>query len=210
MKKYLLAIAFVISAMTGFAQDALTIENLALTPGETGNLNVILINQELNYRACQFDFTLPTGVDVQRTSSGKISEKKSLALTPRSLNEDDEWEFIPGLAEPSDRLFRVTMYNKDNNSFMGESGGAILTIAVTAAADFVSGEGKVSAIVLTSADGKQTIKPADATFVVGDLTGISSVKAAAQQGEVFDLQGRRIVAPQKGVYIQNGKKIVVK
>lgn len=44
-------------------------------------------------------------------------------------------------------------------------------------------------------------------------TGIESIKAATEYGKdyLFDLQGRRVATPQKkGIYIQNGKKFVVK
>ena len=44
-----------------------------------------------------------------------------------------------------------------------------------------------------------------------DFSGISSVSAdRAASGVVYDLQGRRVSQPAKGVFIQNGKKIVVK
>ena len=49
-------------------------------------------------------------------------------------------------------------------------------------------------------------------FVIrlGDATGIQSVATESQQTEqFFDLQGRRINHPQKGIYIKNGQKFVV-
>lgn len=41
-------------------------------------------------------------------------------------------------------------------------------------------------------------------------TGISGVKVGANDKEdrIFDLQGRRVYAPQKGLYIINGKKVL--
>lgn len=49
-------------------------------------------------------------------------------------------------------------------------------------------------------------------FVIrlGNATGIQSVAVSQQQMEqLFDLQGRRINHPQKGIYIKNGQKFVV-
>ena len=44
-----------------------------------------------------------------------------------------------------------------------------------------------------------------------DTTGINAVEQALKQGgEVFDLQGRRVAQPSKGLYIVNGQKVVVK
>ena len=43
-------------------------------------------------------------------------------------------------------------------------------------------------------------------------TGISSAvfKAGCQDAAIYNLAGQRIVSPQKGIYIQNGKKIIIK
>jgi aryl-phospho-beta-D-glucosidase BglC (GH1 family) len=43
-------------------------------------------------------------------------------------------------------------------------------------------------------------------------TGISSAvfKAGCQDAAIYNLSGQRIVSPQKGIYIQNGKKIIIK
>ena len=45
---------------------------------------------------------------------------------------------------------------------------------------------------------------------IGTITGINAVDAMVDNSEMFDLSGRRIVAPAKGVYIVNGKKIMIK
>ena len=50
-------------------------------------------------------------------------------------------------------------------------------------------------------------------LAIGDdeTTAISAIERAAQQGvQVFDLQGRRVSQPTKGLYIVNGQKVVVK
>ena len=49
-------------------------------------------------------------------------------------------------------------------------------------------------------------------FVFDDeLTGIDNVNVNDKlNGEFYDLQGRRVAAPQKGLYIMNGRKVIVK
>ena len=46
----------------------------------------------------------------------------------------------------------------------------------------------------------------------GETTGISTAKTAADKmdGEWYDLQGRRVAQPAKGIYVKNGKKVIVK
>ena len=44
-----------------------------------------------------------------------------------------------------------------------------------------------------------------------DFMGVESVKAAtSNDGRIYDMQGRVVTAPQKGVFIRNGKKVVLK
>lgn len=53
----------------------------------------------------------------------------------------------------------------------------------------------------------------DLVSLKSDLTTVRNISTAFPDAssEIYDLQGRRLSAiPQKGVYIQNGKKIIVK
>ena len=43
-----------------------------------------------------------------------------------------------------------------------------------------------------------------------DATGINQYKTIQTNGVFYDLQGRSVDNPQKGVYIRNGKKVVIK
>ena len=45
---------------------------------------------------------------------------------------------------------------------------------------------------------------------LGVPTGVSSPRAAMDSSDVYDLQGRRVAAPARGLYIVGGKKVVVK
>ena len=42
------------------------------------------------------------------------------------------------------------------------------------------------------------------------VTGINAIRKEAENGKVYDLNGRQVKTPRKGVYIINGKKVVVK
>ncbi len=46
----------------------------------------------------------------------------------------------------------------------------------------------------------------------GELTGIADVKGKMEEVrcDIFDLQGRKVAQPQKGLYIQNGRKVILK
>ena len=51
----------------------------------------------------------------------------------------------------------------------------------------------------------------DFNFDNEDATAIETIKAQnAENGEFFDLQGRKVANPTKGLYIVNGKKVIIK
>lgn len=47
-------------------------------------------------------------------------------------------------------------------------------------------------------------------FVFGDATAIGSVNVDVNVNLIYDLQGRRVKTPSKGVYVVDGKKVIIK
>lgn len=71
---------------------------------------------------------------------------------------------------------------------------------------------KVHGVMLNAAFPKFTeAAPFVTTDFTVDLTqGINAVNAASTTGKVYNLQGVEVAQPVKGLYIQNGKKVIVK
>ena len=48
-------------------------------------------------------------------------------------------------------------------------------------------------------------------FIAGETTNIQSIEDELQEtGQVYDLQGRLVTNPGKGLYVKDGKKIIIK
>jgi len=81
-------------------------------------------------------------------------------------------------------------------------------------------EGKAQFVPVTSdeiAAGKAFLKVSNAAGIRslkvvfgGEATGINAVNAQQATEEFYNLRGQRVAAPQKGLYIVNGKKVVLK
>ena len=41
-------------------------------------------------------------------------------------------------------------------------------------------------------------------------TGITTIETTTDSNAIYDLQGRRVTNPAKGIYIVNGKKVIIK
>lgn len=46
--------------------------------------------------------------------------------------------------------------------------------------------------------------------LAGEATGIKSIETVQESNKVYNLNGQRVAAPQKGLYILNGKKVIIK
>lgn len=97
------------------------------------------------------------------------------------------------------KFYRLTMHNGSQLGFWwgAENGGA-----------FKPGANKAYLAISQQTTGTQTqnfigINP-------GEENGIETVSTTTSDQNVYDLQGRRVAQPQKGLYIVNGKKVVVK
>ena len=93
----------------------------------------------------------------------------------------------------SRRATVVTNYTTDTNSYTFENMNTTSRYAYRVRA--FGEEGTTS----KWSEEKQFVFPA---------TGIQKVMTDEQRQQTYDLNGRRIATPQKGVYIRNGKKYV--
>ena len=63
---------------------------------------------------------------------------------------------------------------------------------------------------LVSPQGVESSSKGSFTLTVGDGTGINSINADDVNAPVYNIAGQRVSKAQKGVFIQNGKKVAVK
>ena len=93
------------------------------------------------------------------------------------------------------KFYRLTMHNGTTLGFYwGAASGASFALAANKA--YLAVPNTVSA---------------PAFFGFGsEVTSIESIMTQKTKGEVYDLQGRKVTKPAKGLYIVNGKKYVVK
>ena len=85
--------------------------------------------------------------------------------------------------------YRVVVYSMTNAAFRANSDN-LFTVFMTG-----SQNATISNELLIKADG---------------TTGIDAIRTEAENGNVYDLNGRQVKNPRKGLYIINGRKVIVK
>ena len=164
---------------------------------------------------------VPTGVTVRYASTehdGLLTVEDATA-TAVAANEA-----VILVGTPGDYTITLAASGETLGSILTSTGGGVSVPAETKAYILaLNGENQVvfgllndserdiagfKAYYISTAAGEA---PAFLLFDDGTVTGINAVNAAAQNGAaVYDLQGRRVSNAQKGVYIVNGQKVLVK
>ncbi len=178
----------------------------------------ICMNNTAAIRGFQFDLYLPEGMTAVKSSKGKFI----VSLNSDRLPEDDEHTLT--VAEQADGAIRFLCGSQYDETFTGAS-GEIATIKVNIEG-LADGEYPITlkAIKLSESDISNYYEVAEivTTFEVIKPTGVSEMYKANEDndGDYYDLSGRRVAQPTKGVYIRstagylqgknNGRKVVVK
>jgi hypothetical protein len=166
-----------------------TSDRVSLWNGENGGLSLCLDNHG-EYVAAQFDVCLSDGQTLEEVTKGQRARGHQLAT-----------------AKVADDTYRVLLYTIGDRTFSGQS-GEVVSLGV-------AGEGSVSVENITFITGGENRKKFD--NLSNQLTGIGAVlntggEVIGDAQEWYDLQGHKLEAAPttKGVYLKNGKKVVVK
>ena len=150
----------------------------------------LCIDSEVPYTAFQFDLTLP-----------ELSEVELVQLSERLKGHQMVYNKI------GDNTYRFVAISFVNKPFEGIDGSVINILAGNPDLDEIVAEN----IQFITADGA-THHFDNIGFAVP--TGIAQVmgdsRKAVEDGVYYNLNGMRVDHPTKGVYILNGKKVVIK
>lgn len=167
------------------------------------------------------DFSGATGVEayIAKESAGAITLTK---VTKVPANTGVLLRSTSGSAVAKDVPVAATTDDVTGNIFVRGNDAAVATDAGAGKTNYVLGK-KSGVVGFYKANGavvntdkaylQTTIAAAriDFNFDNEDATAIETVKAQnAENGEFFDLQGRKVANPTKGLYIVNGKKVIIK
>lgn len=173
------------------ARASLT-SNDALTLIENSNQSLSLILEgNGQYTAFQLDLILPNNLEVTNISLNTQRKQKHQLLYNKV----------------SDGKYRVTALSTSNRVFLGTA-GELINIAIDGR---VTSDVVVENIHFVTAQGNDI--PFNAVCINGSTTtGIDGLEGEHihRNQQIYNLNGQRIAAPQKGINIVGGKKVIVK
>lgn len=210
VKRYLVSVAAALTAAFAFAQadDVLVVGDVTIVPGQEKEMSILLQDASQSYTAFQFDMLLPEGIAIAADEAGELKA---------TLSEEREADHVLLVKNIAPNTYRFLSYSETNADFTDEDG---LLVNVTLSADETVAKDSLLASIsdglLVSAFRDQAVQGelAFAVTVVDedDPTAIRAISRSQSSdgGDWHNLNGQRVISPRKGVYIRNGKKVVIK
>lgn len=177
-----------------------------IVPSDLTVSEITVENGELQLTNYETDDVVPanTGVMVSSTTAGNHSVTVSTGGTSKLGSDNmlkasgDAGITAVNMNETNTKFYRLTMHNGDQIGFWwGAEDGAAFALAANKAYLAVPND----------------VAGARMGFAFGDdAAGIASMQRdeCVMHNEVYNLQGQRVKANQKGIVIVNGKKVVIK
>lgn len=199
MKKYMILAVATLFSVAASAQKftASNIDNAKA--GETAELVINMVDGE-NIYGTQMTVILPEGM--------KIAKKSHV-----SLNEDQDPDELFTLTYMDNKTLggKLISYAGSTTDPFAIANGEFVTITITIDAAVKDGVYDIKIAGIGFADKAGNFTPTDDVTVkigVNCATGINAVSAAKANGAIYNLAGQRVNKAQKGIFIQNGVKIL--
>ena len=151
----------------------------------------------------EFVLTLPEGFELKTRGRGFAN----------TINLDMADGFSSTIYKRENGDFYVLLSCTDGLEFLANN-GKLITLTLTKADGVADGiyEAKVHDIILGDIQAKQMNSETSNTFKisVNQAVGIRGIYTAGEDAPIYNTAGQRVQKAHKGLYIQNGKKVVKK
>ena len=137
---------------------------------------------------------------VESIKAGSAYVLKGTASTDYTLTVTDTPE------EPTDNILEVSTESTSNGVYVLSNGSSGVGFYKWMGGSLGAGRAIVPASAITSAHEFLGFDFDGETTAINNLTPSLS----KGEGEYYDLQGRKVAQPTKGLYIVNGRKVVIK
>ena len=195
MKQKILLLATAFAGLWGTAQaQTLSVNPITVEAEEQAEL-CVNIKGATSMTALQFNIALPEGFAFKQNENNYgIELGAATAGHTLSVSELTSGELL------------VVLYNMNLNTFKD---GTLLTLPLVAGAEAGTSNGALSKVrMATTSAESNALDNVNFSIQISEATGISGVTTPSTLSNTYyDLQGRKVAQPTRGIYIFNGKKV---
>ena len=187
--------------------NVIYVQSALVTAGSTTQLSICMKN-EAAIRGFQFNLYLPDGMTASVNSKGRIVS----SLSSQRLDADDEHTLT--LSQQDDGSILFLCGSQYEETFTGND-GEIATLTIEVAGDVAAGDYPVILKNMKLSENDIRIyyetEYVESTITVTSTNGIETIRNDdAASRPTYNLSGQRLSAPQKGINIVGGRKVVMK
>lgn len=189
------------------AENVIYLSPMTVAAGSQASFS-IMMKSTAPIRGFQFDLYLPEGMTAAKNVNGRIQS----SLSANGVDEGDSHTL--SFSEQPDGAIRFLCSSMYDETFRN---GDIEIATIQVDADTSMSAGDYTMLLknmkLTETNiSRYYIKEQVETMltIANDPTGISVMDALPADGKFYDLQGRLVEHPTKGLYIKNNKKMIIK
>ena len=176
------------AVIINYAPAQMDVDEVLTLTKDVNNTLSLSLNSLMPYTAFQFDLTLPEGSDI---NMAKLSDRMKGHQLMYHQTGERTWRFVA-----------LSLANKE---FVDHEGALLHIQAGNPDTDEVA----VSNIRFITSDGNTHLFDTVSSATPTDIVEMP-VSGAREDGVYYDLRGMRVNSPDKGVYILNGKKVIIK
>jgi hypothetical protein len=211
MKKFYMTMVAMLCGVAAMAQENyLYVENIKVDKGTAEVTVDVCMKNSDEVTAAAFNFILPEGLSLKKDRKGNPQ------ATVDEDRKDDHTVMFTDIEGSDNKL--IAVYSGSVKNFWpnlnDENDGPIVHIPVVIADPNTDStyEINLTNVSIATAAGVSVATAETATFTltVGEGTGINGINALDSKAPVYNVAGQRVSKAQKGVFIQNGKKVAVK
>ena len=193
------------AAAVGNGENYMSIEDVKMQPGEVKTIEVMMTNERDDIRGLQCDITLPEGISFLYDEDAEDYVTASSRI-PKKL--------VLSSGMQNDNTLRVAGVCTSSSSINGNT-GSVFSFKVKANENIMAGmyEIKMSNMELSNGEAIDVADRSSVLEILNEANGIATIFSNGKaNSEVYDLNGRRVneSMTKKGIFIVNGKKVLIK
>ena len=194
---------------TYFDEFKISRTSVKISTKSTSNWTSLVSGKALDFTGSGLKAYIATSVDNDAKEVTLQEVSAVPANTPVLLKGETGTEYTISIVDAVDRLTATNLLlgSATESTYLAKASAFILTggkFYLNQAGTMPAGKAYLPASIATSGVHELTIA------IGGDATAIKNIKVGTEDNVYYDLQGRRVLYPTKGLYIVNGKKVLVK
>lgn len=202
-----LALLFLIAGNAVAQTVKLTANDVKIKSNGTADFTVSL-ETSMIIKGWGFKLYLPSGIDIAYND-----EEYVIALSDRYTSSKKQFAANAQPSRSKDGTYYLFNCYAKNGAMIADKSGEILTITLTASKSF-SGTKSLTFkdINVADAESNQIDQNGEVTVAIGEniTSGIKTINAAEEDAPVYNINGQRVENPKSGVYVRQGRKVVVR